>query len=84
MNKSAQTEPSVMIRPGLLERLKTNSGIRDDESFARTIGMSRATLNRLRNGEEPSLRAIVGIAQAFGLALGEVVEVVQTQQEKAA
>lgn len=67
---------AAQIRPGLLDRLKQNSGIRSDEAFARVIGVSRATLARLKAGEEPTLRTVVGIAQAFGLALGEVVEVV--------
>lgn len=65
--------PAVVIRPGLLDRLKTNSGIRSDDAFAKLIGVSRATLQRYKNGEEPSLRAVIGIADAFGLALGEVV-----------
>lgn len=71
------TGTTVKIRPGLLDRLKDNSGIRSDEAFARTIGVSRQTLTRLKAGEEPNLRTIVGIAQAFDLALGEVVVVDQ-------
>ena len=70
---------TAQIRPGLLDRLKTNSGIKSDDAFARMIGISRATLQRLKSGEEPTLRTVVGIAQAFGLALGEVVEIVETQ-----
>lgn len=62
-----------MIRPGLLDRLRANSGIKSDEAFAKLIGVSRATLQRYRNGDEPSLRAVISIAEAFGLALGEVV-----------
>ena len=63
----------AIIRPGLLDRLKKYSGIQDDEAFARTIGISRATLNRVRSGQdEPSTKVIVGIASAFGLGLGEV------------
>lgn len=68
------------IRPGLLDRLKDNSGIRNDDAFARTIGISRATLARLKAGEEPNLRTVVGIAHAFGLALGEVVEMVPADE----
>lgn len=70
---AAHREPSAIIRPGLLDRLKSNSGIRSDDAFAKLIGVSRATLQRYKDGEEPSLRAVVGIADAFGLALGEVV-----------
>lgn len=72
-NEQTSVQPAVVIRPGLLDRLKANSGIRSDEAFAKLIGVSRATLQRYKNGEEPSLRAVVGIADAFGLAFGEVV-----------
>lgn len=82
---TAQPSPQVaMIRTGLLDRLKTNSGIRDDESFARKLGISRATLHRLRKGDEPSIRAVVTIAGAFGLGLGEVVEVVPAPESDVA
>ncbi|ALX66825.1 helix-turn-helix domain-containing protein [Microbacterium sp. XT11] len=77
-----QASQSAQIRPGLLDRLKLNSGIRSDEAFARMIGVSRATLNRLKAGEEPTLRTVVGIAQAFGLALGEVVEMVEVPADE--
>lgn len=63
----------MVIRPGLLDRLKANNGIRSDDALARIMGISRATLQRYKNGEEPSLRAIANLADAFGLALGEVV-----------
>lgn len=62
----------VIIRPGLLDRLKNNSGIKSDEAFARTIGTSRSTLDRVSNGEAPSIGFIAGVASAFGLGLGEV------------
>ncbi len=75
---------AAQIRPGLLDRLKQNSGIRSDEAFARMIGVSRATLGRLKTGEEPTLRTVIGIAQAFGLALGEVVEVRETPTDDVA
>lgn len=81
------TEPlgtTVRIRPGLLTRLKQNAGIRSDEAFARTIGITRATLARLNGGEEPSLRTILGIMQAFGLAFGEVTEVVPVAEDERA
>ena len=68
----------VIIRSGLLERLKANAGIRDDEAFARLIGSSRATLARIKAGESPSTAFLAGIAVAFGLGLGEIAEVVET------
>ncbi len=69
----------AMIRPGLLERLRAQSGVRSDEAFARLIGVSRPTLQRLKAGDEPTLRSVIGIATTFGLGLGEVVEVVERQ-----
>lgn len=74
-NGEQASQPQVaVIRDGLLDRLRAQSGVRSDEAFARLIGVSRPTLQRLRNGEEPTLRSAVGIALAFGLGLGEVVE----------
>lgn len=75
-------DPVVTIRPGLLDRLKDNSGIRSDDAFARMIGVSRTTLGRLKAGEEPTLRTIVGIAQAFDLAFGEVIVVRESADER--
>lgn len=80
------TEPlgtTVRIRPELLDRLKQNAGIRSDDAFARTIGITRATLARLKAGEEPSLRTVLGIMQAFGLAFGEVTEPVPADAQHA-
>ena len=71
---SETTGTTVRIRPELLDRLKQNAGIRSDDAFARTIGITRATLARLKAGEEPSLRTVLGIMGAFGLAFGEVTE----------
>lgn len=71
--------PTIKVRPGLLDRLKETSGIRSDDAFARTIGISRATLDNAKKGGEPSLRTVLGIAQAFGLAMGEVVVVVDAE-----
>ncbi|MDR1266226.1 MAG: hypothetical protein LBK42_11880 [Propionibacteriaceae bacterium] len=64
--------PRVIIRPGLLDRLKRLGGIVDDEAFARLIGMPRAELDRLRGGKPPSTLAIAMIAKTFGLGVGEV------------
>lgn len=78
------TEPlgtTVRIRPDLLDRLKSNAGIRSDDAFARTIGITRATLARIKAGDEPSLRTVLGIMQAFGLAFGEVTEPVAAAPE---
>jgi len=74
----------AVIRPGLLDRLKAQAGIKSDDAFARLIGVSRATLTRYKGGEEPSMRVIVSISQAFGLGLGEVVEIRELTPEAVA
>lgn len=73
-NESGTIQPVAVIRDGLLDRLKIQSGIKSDDAFARLIGTSRATLARYKAGEEVSMRVAVGVAVAFGLGLGEVVE----------
>ncbi|KTR95379.1 hypothetical protein NS220_06160 [Microbacterium testaceum] len=77
--QSASQPPTIKVRPGLLDRLKETSGIRSDDAFARAIGISRATLDNAKKGGEPSLRTVLGIAHAFGLAMGEVVVVVEDE-----
>lgn len=64
----------IKIRDGLIDRLRNLSGITSDEAFARTIGTSRSTLADVKAGDrEPSLAFAVGIAEAFGLGLSEIV-----------
>lgn len=68
------SKTKAMVRPGLLARLKRNSGIDSDDAFAAAIGTSRSTLVRVRDrGEEPSMGFAIGVAKAFGLGLGEIV-----------
>lgn len=75
-----EARPVVLIRDGLLDRLKATSGL-TDEAFAKAIGVSRATLVRVRNGgEAPSIAFIAGIANAFSLGLGEVAIIKRTEQ----
>lgn len=73
-NEEVATQPIAVFRDGLLDRLRIQAGIKSDDAFARLIGVSRATLARYRAGEEVSMRAAVGVAVAFGLGIGEVVE----------
>lgn len=71
----AEVQVVAVVRDGLIDRLKLQAGIKSDDAFARLVGVSRQTLARYKAGEEVSMRAVVGIAQAFGLGLGEVAEV---------
>ena len=75
---------SLAIRPGLLDRLKKNSGIADDAAFARLLGISRDTLTRLRDGGTPSIATVATIAHTYGLGLGEVAVIVDVPETSAA
>lgn len=72
-HSESESAPARVFRPGLLDRLKTNNGIQTDAALARIMDISPATLQRYKGGAEPSLRAIANLADAFGLALGEIV-----------
>lgn len=72
----AASQQVARIRPGLLDRLKAQAGIKSDDAFARLVDTSRATLVNLKNGDQPSLKTTVRIAQAFGLGIGEVIEMI--------
>lgn len=80
-DEQAVTQPqTIRVRPGLLDRLKDTAGIRSDDAFARLIGISRATLISIKEGKEPSLRSVVNIANAFGLAVGEVIVIAEATE----
>lgn len=70
---TAPHPPAAVIRTGLLDRLKASAGIRSDDAFSKLLGISRGTLQRYKSGEEPSLRAVMAISDAFGLAVGEII-----------
>jgi len=63
----------VIFRPGLLDRLQRLSGL-SNESFAAAIGTDTAVLEKVRNGQAPSLAMIAGVASAFSMALGEIAQ----------
>lgn len=74
----------IRIREGLLERLRTLSGLKSDESQARLMGVSRATLHRINNGEQPSAKFMAALCSTYGLGLGEAFEIAEGQEESAA
>ncbi len=71
----------LVIREGLLDRLKTYSGLKTDESLAGAIGVSGATLSKLKHGAEPTAATVAGIYTAFGLTPGEVLTVSEQVKE---
>lgn len=74
----------LRIKPGLLERLRTFSGITSDDAQARMLGVDRATINRIKNGEQPSAKFMAALCSSYGLGLGEAFEVYAVAEEVAA
>lgn len=68
----------IKIREGLLKRLRTASGIQSDEAHARMLGVSRATIHRIENGEQPSAAFMASLCSTYGLGLGEAFEIINT------
>lgn len=64
---------TLMIRPGLLDRIKRYSGIASDDALAGAIGVSRQTLVSVRDGKQnASAQFIAGVCRAFDMSVGEV------------
>lgn len=66
----------IKIREGLLKRLRLTSGINSDEAHARMMGVSRTTLHRIENGEQPSAAFMAALCSTYGLGLGEAFEII--------
>lgn len=64
---------AIKLREGVLGRIQKSSDIKTDEAMAGAIGVSVETYRRVKNEKQnPSLRFITGLCEAFGLQLGEV------------
>lgn len=68
---------TIRIKEGLLKRLRESRHIPTEEIQARMIGVDRVTLRRIDKGATPSAAFMAGVAEAFGLGLGEAFDVVQ-------
>lgn len=68
----------IKIREGLLKRLRVAGGIQSDEAHARMLGVSRTTIHRIENGEQPSAGFMAALCSTYGLGLGEAFEIVDT------
>ena len=69
---------TIIVRPGLLERLRRMSGVVSDTAFARLIGVSAEDLAAVAAGAPPSMRFMAGLSDAFGLSLGEIAIVAES------
>lgn len=74
----------IRIKPGLLERLRTFSGITSDDAQARMLGVDRATINRVKNGDQPSAKFMAALCSSYGLGLGEAFEIYEVAGDIAA
>lgn len=74
----------IRIKAGLLERLRTLSGINSDDAQARMLGVYRATINRIKNGDQPSAKFMAALCSSYGLGLGEAFEIYEAHDEVAA
>ena len=72
-NETEKQTTRFAVAEGLLDSMQRGAGIASDAAFARLINVDTAELERMRDGGAVSVRGLVGIAQAFGLPLREVV-----------
>lgn len=71
----------LKLRGDVLDRIKETRSIPSYDVLARMIGVDRATLQRVRAGQEPSGRFVAGAALAFGMGIGELFEAVENNGE---
>jgi len=74
----------IRIKAGLLDRLRTFSGITSDDAQARMLGVDRATINRIKNGDQPSAKFMAALCSSYGLGLGEAFEIYEVSDEAVA
>ncbi|QIS21285.1 hypothetical protein [Nocardia terpenica] len=67
----------------LLDQLKAVRGYTSDAELARALGVSPATIKRVRAGAEPSQILIASVALATGRGVGEVVKLAPIQRAAA-
>lgn len=70
----------LRVKQGLLERLRKFSGITSDDAQARMLGVDRATINRIKNGEQPSGKFMATLCTTYGLGLGEAFEIYEVSE----
>lgn len=69
----------IRVRAGLLERQRELSYNQSLDAQARAIGISRTTLWKIMQGEQPHMSVVAAICDTYRFAPGEVLEVVTEQ-----
>lgn len=66
------------LNPRALDRIRYEQAIRSDSELAATLGVSRTTINRWRNGDStPSLEQIALMVIRFGIPFEDLILVDQ-------
>lgn len=47
------SQPTIRVKPGLLDIIAAKNGIKSDEALAKKLGVSRATLDRIKHNRNP-------------------------------
>ncbi|MGP9487873.1 helix-turn-helix domain-containing protein [Glutamicibacter sp. AOP12-B1-11] len=71
----------IRIKEGLLDRLRKFSGLTSDDAMARLLNVSRATIDRIKSGDQPSAKFMAALCTTFGLGLGEAFEIYEVSEE---
>lgn len=71
---------TLRIKPGVLERLQEQSGIRADDAFARSLSITTTTLKNAKNGSKVGAGLVATICHVYGKTLLEVAEVAPSRQ----
>lgn len=66
----------IRVRAGLLERQRELSYNQSLEAQARAIGISRTTLWKIMQGEQPAMNVVAAICDTYRFTPGEVLEVI--------
>ena len=71
--------PTIALKSGILDRAQRMSGLATDRAFAGALGVTEEELAAVRAGGSPSTAFLAGLADAFGLTLGEMATVTFTE-----
>lgn len=71
----------VRIREGLTDRIRKVTGLNSDDALARLMDVSRASIARIKKGEQPSGEFMALFCTTFGLGLGEAFEIHEVAEE---
>lgn len=75
---------AMTFRPGFLDRCRRMSGMKTDKAFAGAIGVSESAYKRAKRDNIVTPGILVGLYEAFGFQPGEVAQITEIENKKAA